>query len=61
MVKKELEFKKKMNNGISSNISKFEYSLFLNSKCYCYYKYYIGYMFVIICLGIIYIWISFRL
>lgn len=59
--KERVRVKKIINDGISSNVSRFEYSLFLNSKCYCYFKYYIGYMFVIIYLSIIFIWIRFRL
>lgn len=61
MVKKELELKKTTNDGISSNVSRFEYSLLSNSKRHCHYKHYTGYMFVTIRLGTIYIRTSPRL
>lgn len=59
--KERARVKKKTNNGISSNISKFEYSLLSNSKRHCHYKHYTGYMFVTIRLGTIYIRTSPRL
>lgn len=53
--------KKTTNDGISSNVSRFDYSLLSNSKRHCHFKHYTGYMFVTIHLSTTSIWTRPRL